>query len=247
MPSVERGRIARGGQFPTSGTERIPPNSTPQVQQTPTVRSRRQLVLGCDSVGDQGHESSDRPISPAATCGLPLSRKSIEAAEAAASPSRGLGSWRDAHRSAPGPSFPLAGCVCSIVLRVPPLGPGTLPMPRAIVASVMLDTDRARRRPGTPGGRPSPLQLTAQQDHKLMMESLGIKSLREVRDGMNRTPNAANYDESKVHAFTLPDPLVCKDGTRVTTADTGGTSAGRRSSRTSTARSTAVFRRMSPG
>src|SRR4051794_35645680 len=67
---------------------------------------------------------------------------------------------------------------------------------------------------------PAPLQLTTQQDHKLMMEALGIKSLREGANGMNRNaPNAANYDESKVKAFTLPDPLVCKDGTKITTAE----------------------------
>src|SRR5262249_14744164 len=30
---------------------------------------------------------------------------------------------------------------------------------------------------------------------------------------------AANYDESKVKAFTLPDPLICKDGTKVTSAE----------------------------
>ena len=53
-----------------------------------------------------------------------------------------------------------------------------------------------------------------------MMEALGIKSLREGANGMNpKAPNAANYDESKVHPFTLPDPLVCKDGTKVTTAE----------------------------
>ena len=53
-----------------------------------------------------------------------------------------------------------------------------------------------------------------------MMEALEIKSLRPGANGMNRNaPNAANYDESKVKAFTLPDPLVCKDGTKVTTAE----------------------------
>src|SRR5262245_22880723 len=67
---------------------------------------------------------------------------------------------------------------------------------------------------------PAPLQLTTQQDHKLMMEALGIKSLRPGANGMNRNaPNAANYDESKVREFTLPDPLVCRDGTKVTSAE----------------------------
>jgi hypothetical protein len=66
----------------------------------------------------------------------------------------------------------------------------------------------------------APLSLTTQQDHKLMMEALGILSLRPGANGMNRdAPNAANYDESKVKAYTLPDPLVCKDGTKVTTPD----------------------------
>jgi hypothetical protein len=67
---------------------------------------------------------------------------------------------------------------------------------------------------------PAPLQLTAQQDHRLMMKALGITSLREGANGMNRNaPNAANYDESKVKTFTLPDPLACRDGTKVTTAE----------------------------
>ena len=68
---------------------------------------------------------------------------------------------------------------------------------------------------------PAPLQLTAQQDHKLMMEALGIKTLREGADGRNaKAPNAANYDESKANPYPdLPDPLILKDGEKVATAD----------------------------
>ena len=32
--------------------------------------------------------------------------------------------------------------------------------------------------------------------------------------------SATNYDESKVGDYTLPDPLVCNDGSRVTNAET---------------------------
>lgn len=66
-----------------------------------------------------------------------------------------------------------------------------------------------------------PLQLTAQQDHKLMMEALKIETLRRGADGMNpKAPNAANYDESKANPYpNLPDPLVLKRGEKVTTAE----------------------------
>ena len=53
-----------------------------------------------------------------------------------------------------------------------------------------------------------------------MMEALKIDKLRPGANGNNRdATNAANYDESKVNTFTLPDPLVCKDGTKVTTPE----------------------------
>jgi hypothetical protein len=67
---------------------------------------------------------------------------------------------------------------------------------------------------------PSPVELATREDHSLMMKALGIKSLREGANGMDRrAPNFANYDESKVKPFTLPDPLVCKDGTKVTSPE----------------------------
>jgi hypothetical protein len=93
-------------------------------------------------------------------------------------------------------------------------------MPRAILASLLLVLAVRASAQETKPADPAPLQLTTQQDHKLMMEALGIKSLRQGANGLNpRAPNAANYDESKVKAFTLPDPLVCKDGTRVSSVE----------------------------
>ena len=54
-----------------------------------------------------------------------------------------------------------------------------------------------------------------------MMELLGITSLRPGANGMNpQAPNYANYDESKANPYpNLPDPLVLKNGQKVTTAE----------------------------
>jgi hypothetical protein len=93
-------------------------------------------------------------------------------------------------------------------------------MPRAILATLACTLAFPAVAQEPKQADPAPLQLTAQQDHKLMMEALGIKSLREGANGRSATaPNAANYDESKVKAFTLPDPLVCKDGAKVMTPE----------------------------
>jgi len=69
---------------------------------------------------------------------------------------------------------------------------------------------------------PAPLKLTAQQDHRNMMEQLGITSLRPGAEGMNtKAPNYANYDEAKANPYpNLPDPLTLKNGQKVTTAET---------------------------
>src|SRR5688500_9863600 len=56
--------------------------------------------------------------------------------------------------------------------------------------------------PGWGDDPPAPVQLTAQQDHRRMMELLGIK---ELRPGANprdpATPNAPNYDEAKANPY----------------------------------------------
>lgn len=68
---------------------------------------------------------------------------------------------------------------------------------------------------------PPPVELTAQQDHKRTMELLNIKELRPGANGRDRSaPNAANYDEAKANPYSnLPEPLVLKDGRRVTSAE----------------------------
>jgi len=66
-----------------------------------------------------------------------------------------------------------------------------------------------------------PVELTAKEDHKRLMDLLKIKELRQGVDGRNaKADNAANYDESKANPYPkLPDPLVMKDGTKVKTAE----------------------------
>jgi len=63
-------------------------------------------------------------------------------------------------------------------------------------------------------------RLTA-EDHQRMMDLLGIKSLRPGRNGMNpQAENYANYDESKANPYpNLPNPLVLKNGQKVTTIE----------------------------
>jgi peptidoglycan/xylan/chitin deacetylase (PgdA/CDA1 family) len=68
---------------------------------------------------------------------------------------------------------------------------------------------------------PPPVELTAEQDHRRIMNLLHISSLRRGPDGNPASPNAANFDEAKANPYaTLPDPLVLEDGTRVRDAAT---------------------------
>jgi hypothetical protein len=66
----------------------------------------------------------------------------------------------------------------------------------------------------------APLTMTAEQDHQNMMDQLGIKALRPGPSGDEKAPNHANYDESLANSnINLPDPLILKNGNKVTTAD----------------------------
>jgi hypothetical protein len=61
---------------------------------------------------------------------------------------------------------------------------------------------------------PPPLELTAEQDHRLMMEQLGIASIRPGANGRDpNAANAANYDETRGNPYPeLPDALKLDDG-----------------------------------
>lgn len=83
----------------------------------------------------------------------------------------------------------------------------------------------AKTPPSAPAFKATPEQLAIQaaskKDRERMLGLLGIKEsqMRPAPSGDARAPNATNYDESKANVYpNLPDPLVMKDGQRVTTA-----------------------------
>jgi len=70
-------------------------------------------------------------------------------------------------------------------------------------------------------GAPTPEQQAAQKasqdDRQLMLDQLGIKSLRPPVNA--RVLGSANYDEAKANPYpNLPDPLVLKNGKKVTSS-----------------------------
>ena len=78
-------------------------------------------------------------------------------------------------------------------------------------------------------GRLSPLDSlrrdsinrVTQQDYKNMLTLLNIDSTRHGPSGNPSAPDAANSDESKASPYTtLPDPLILKNGKKVTDATT---------------------------
>ncbi len=62
------------------------------------------------------------------------------------------------------------------------------------------------------------IRKLSEADHLAMMKQLGISALRPGVNGSDpKASNAANYDEAKANPFpVLPDPLLMKDGRKVT-------------------------------
>jgi len=68
--------------------------------------------------------------------------------------------------------------------------------------------------------QPDTREWTAADDHRHMMEQLGIRSLRSGPSGNEQAPNHANYDEALANPFpNLPEVLTLANGRKVTTAD----------------------------
>ncbi len=70
---------------------------------------------------------------------------------------------------------------------------------------------------------PSPeQQAKTDADHKALLETLKITSLRPGLSGNPSAPDAANSDESKAGVYALPDPLVFNNGAKVADAKQWG-------------------------
>lgn len=85
-------------------------------------------------------------------------------------------------------------------------------LPSGLIAAVLWMAGVAGfAQPASPAREP--LNWTTQQDHKHMMEQLGIQRLRPGPSGNVTATNAANYDPAKANPYPdLPDPLVLNNG-----------------------------------
>ncbi|MCX8156683.1 MAG: acetylxylan esterase [Verrucomicrobiae bacterium] len=105
---------------------------------------------------------------------------------------------------------PLEGPCASSPRNSPPLGASLLWV--FLGASLLL--------PSLQGQSPTPQNWTAQQDHRLMMEQLGITRLRPGPAAQPGRTNSANYDPAKANPYPdLPDLLTLKNGQKVTTPE----------------------------
>ena len=74
--------------------------------------------------------------------------------------------------------------------------------------------------PAPASGYPPLVTFTTAQDHKNMMDQIGVKSVRPGPSGNESDPNHANYDESIATPYPdLPELLTLNNGKKVTTPD----------------------------
>jgi len=67
---------------------------------------------------------------------------------------------------------------------------------------------------------PAPVTFSTQEDHRNMMEQLGITKLRPGPNGNESAPNHANYDEALANPYPeLPAVLTLKNGEKVATPE----------------------------
>lgn len=71
---------------------------------------------------------------------------------------------------------------------------------------------------GAPSAEQQAIRAATHAEWQREMDALGLTTLRPGADTRNPdSPYAVNYGEAKANLFPLPDPLVAKDGKRVTT------------------------------
>lgn len=102
--------------------------------------------------------------------------------------------------------LPRFGVLCIATLGLPTVLPFATPGQQASTPPASTD-------------RPQPVKWTAAEDHRNMMEQLGIRALRPGPNGNEKAPDHANYDESQANPFPgWPDVLTLKSGKEVTSA-----------------------------
>ncbi|MGA2168496.1 MAG: hypothetical protein ABSG62_09800 [Terracidiphilus sp.] len=108
---------------------------------------------------------------------------------------------------------PVCPALCRLMAQ---MAPATAPAAAQQAAPAATPSVPARV---TPTPEMLAIQAASEKDHQRMMDLLGIKELRRGVDGDAKSPHAANYDETKADIYpNLPDPLVLKNGKRVTSA-----------------------------
>ncbi|HUH64301.1 MAG TPA: hypothetical protein VLZ50_14940, partial [Terracidiphilus sp.] len=80
-------------------------------------------------------------------------------------------------------------------------------------------TPAPRLTPPPPTSEQLAIQAASEKEHRRELDLLGIKQIRPGVSGDPKSPNSANYDESKADQYpNLPDPLKLNDGKPVTSA-----------------------------